>query len=785
MSKRILWTSISTIVVLLLTLVLVQPVSADADNVTLTVIDSDGAALDGVNVYYNDYSNHWVLLGTTTGGSPVTATFADGTYNIKAVKDYSQQVESVVVSGTGSKTFQTQEFTVHVEDSSGSDFEGIAVGYNDYSNHYLSMGNTNVNGLASIELFPGTYTFRATKDYSTVTGDTSSFIEFQTALFTVHVVNSSGTDYQGIAVAYNDYSNHYLSMGNTNVNGLASIELFPGTYTFRATKDHSTATGDASSFIEFQTALFTVHVVNSSGADYQGIAVGYNDYSNHYLSMGTTASDGNASIELFPGTYTFKATEDHTEDISVLSNNAPGTEATVEFPTAKAIGIVKDCDGTPLAGFKIAFNDYSNHWTNMGTTGVDGMASIQLFPGIRTIRAWIDYTYEVQDLDLSWPESIVEFYPTRVNFSFSGSVKYNDYSNHWKTMTSPFHLFPGTYTFMFDDVQQEIAISGCEMSLPYGDTNQAPAVMTPAADASGDEGSILATSGSFTDPEGDMLTITGAGAGTVTDNNDGTWSWNYTPTDDGTGTVTVTADDGNGGTVTDTFDWTAYNVAPDVTITSPADGTLYTVNTPVNLAASFTDPGSADTHTYSINWDDSPSPSIGDAIGETVDGSRAYTTPGVYMISVTVTDDDGGYDTKPVMVVVYDPSGGFVTGGGWFISPEGAFKADETLTGKATFGFVAKYKKGANVPDGNTEFQFKAGDLNFHSTSYEWLVVAGNMAQFKGVGTINGQGSYKFMISADDDHPDTFRIQIWGDTGTVYDNGSQHPLGGGNIVVHK
>jgi hypothetical protein len=89
------------------------------------------------------------------------------------------------------------------------------------------------------------------------------------------------------------------------------------------------------------------------------------------------------------------------------------------------------------------------------------------------------------------------------------------------------------------------------------------------------------------------------------------------------------------------------------------------------------------------------------------------------------------------------------------------------------------------VPDGNTEFQFKAGDLNFKSTSYEWLVVAGTNAKFKGVGTINGQGTYRFMISADDDNSDTFRIQIRGDNGIVYDNGSQQTLGGGSIVIHK
>ena len=112
-----------------------------------------------------------------------------------------------------------------------------------------------------------------------------------------------------------------------------------------------------------------------------------------------------------------------------------------------------------------------------------------------------------------------------------------------------------------------------------------------------------------------------------------------------------------------------------------------------------------------------------------------------------------------------------------------------TVTGKATFGFVSKYKKGANSPDGQTEFVFKAADLNFHSTSYEWLVVTGSdFAKFKGVGTINGEGEYKFQIWAGDNEPDTFRIKIWYEVDNmeivVYDNGMNQPIGGGNIVVH-
>ena len=129
-------------------------------------------------------------------------------------------------------------------------------------------------------------------------------------------------------------------------------------------------------------------------------------------------------------------------------------------------------------------------------------------------------------------------------------------------------------------------------------------------------------------------------------------------------------------------------------------------------------------------------------------------------------------------------------GGGWILSPEGAYISDPSLTGKANFGFVSKYKKGATIPTGNTEFQFKAGDLNFHSNEYDWLVVTGNAtAKYKGLGTINSEGSYKFMLWAQDHEPDTFRIKIWEEDAEeketiIYDNGFDQEIGGGNIKVH-
>jgi hypothetical protein len=123
--------------------------------------------------------------------------------------------------------------------------------------------------------------------------------------------------------------------------------------------------------------------------------------------------------------------------------------------------------------------------------------------------------------------------------------------------------------------------------------------------------------------------------------------------------------------------------------------------------------------------------SAGTVSGGTCSASRTYTAAGVYTVRLTVTDDDHGSGESIFQyVVVYDPSAGFVTGGGWITSPAGAYVANPTLTGRANFGFVSKYLSGATVPSGQTEFQFKAGNLNFHSSLYERLVVGGARAQY-------------------------------------------------------
>jgi PKD domain len=356
--------------------------------------------------------------------------------------------------------------------------------------------------------------------------------------------------------------------------------------------------------------------------------------------------------------------------------------------------------------------------------------------------------------------------------------------------------------------------------------NDAP-VVTAGADKTGNENDTIAVSASFTDTEsGDTHTCsinwgdgTPASSGTVvepTGATPGTCTGTHqylddkpsgTAVDDYTVTITV-ADDGTTNAAPDpksgsaTLEATISNLAPAVTGMTGPSGPV-ALGGSASVTTNYTDVGTQDTHTCTYSWDDSsPNTTVsgtGSGTGSCT-GSHTYATAGVYTVGVTVTDDDTGATTsKYEFVVVFDPSAGFVTGGGWIMSPQGAYTAGPTLSGKANFGFVSKYKKGASVPEGQTEFQLHFASFNFHSSAYQWLVVSSNgtKAQFKGDGTLNGSGGYGFLLTAYDSAPDRFRIKIWNKatSAVVYDNrigtsedidtADPQEIAGGSIVIHR
>jgi hypothetical protein len=262
----------------------------------------------------------------------------------------------------------------------------------------------------------------------------------------------------------------------------------------------------------------------------------------------------------------------------------------------------------------------------------------------------------------------------------------------------------------------------------------------------------------------------------------------FTPNHAGTYTVTLSATDKDGASGTATGTITATDVAPVITsVIGPTSAKIQ--GSAVSLTANFTDAGTGNTHSCQFTWGDTLT-SAGTVTETNGSGSctqtHTYASDGVYEVGVTVTDD-GGLTASSVFqfVVIFDPTEGYVQGSGSFTncatpcqSAAGPYVAYPSLTGTPHFGFYVKYAKGALLPSGTNSFKFAHAGINFKATAFEWLLISGANAQYKGSGTINGAGNYEFLITITDGQQtggtgvDMYRIKLVDNsTGqVVYDN---------------
>ena len=172
-------------------------------------------------------------------------------------------------------------------------------------------------------------------------------------------------------------------------------------------------------------------------------------------------------------------------------------------------------------------------------------------------------------------------------------------------------------------------------------SNIAPTV-DAGADASILEGETFTSSGSFADPGADTWTATvdyGDGTGvqslTITDKN---FNLSHVYADDGLYIVTVTVSDDDGGVGSDTAVVTVSNIAP--TVDAGADASIDEGGIFAG-PGSFTDPG-ADTWTATVDYGDGTGVQNLAITGKNFNLSHVYADDGLYTVTVTVSDDDGG-----------------------------------------------------------------------------------------------------------------------------------------------
>jgi bacillolysin len=153
----------------------------------------------------------------------------------------------------------------------------------------------------------------------------------------------------------------------------------------------------------------------------------------------------------------------------------------------------------------------------------------------------------------------------------------------------------------------------------------------------------------------------------------------------------------------------------------------------------------------------------------------------VYDLNISV---GGNYYTgsTDTIVVVYDPSLGFVTGGG-AITHNGV---------KANFGMNIKYLKNGNAQGNFIYIEHRAtGDVILKSNSLGAMAIVGNEAQPTGKAVVNGVGNYSFIARAidkgDPGTTDQFGLRVTAPNGAVVADLTFNPitLSGGNIQVPK
>ncbi len=298
-------------------------------------------------------------------------------------------------------------------------------------------------------------------------------------------------------------------------------------------------------------------------------------------------------------------------------------------------------------------------------------------------------------------------------------------------------------------------------------------------------------------------TLTGPGLDTALEIFDGA----DLPTDVGgvfTLTVFAVDDVGNESSATASYTVLAAAGPPQIT-TIEVPATPQLISDGVDVDVDFTDPDGAGEYTIEIDYGDAdpddplitsttctvssgsplvtgdPScelvqePGAGDNAGVVV-SNFTYPRPGVYNVTVTVTDGAGEFDqwNFEQHIVVYDPEAGRVSGAGVFWSDDSSYVDNDRHGEWAYFGYNARYRGNATVPSGKTSLLL-LGDFYFRSTGYDYLIINDTMAVAEGVGRFNGQSGYRFRVQGvDSGRTDFFQLTVWEDgnpANVVYDNG--------------
>ncbi len=211
-------------------------------------------------------------------------------------------------------------------------------------------------------------------------------------------------------------------------------------------------------------------------------------------------------------------------------------------------------------------------------------------------------------------------------------------------------------TFEYTATDSQGAVSDpAVVTVTVTGVNDAPTVGVAAETITVREGETAENGVTFGDDDfGDVVELD-ASIGMIDDNEDGTWSWSLATVDsDQSQTITITATDRLGASRATTFGLDIINERPIITsLAGDATRENKSANGEISINGSFRDDGTGDSHTVIIDWgeiDDDADNAEEDraeieiAAGEdrVFSAEHSYATGGIFTVTVTVIDDDGG-----------------------------------------------------------------------------------------------------------------------------------------------
>lgn len=191
-------------------------------------------------------------------------------------------------------------------------------------------------------------------------------------------------------------------------------------------------------------------------------------------------------------------------------------------------------------------------------------------------------------------------------------------------------------------------------------------------------------------------------------------------------------------------------------------------------------------------WGDgsAPSESYTEFGSPRITGQHHYQQAGIYRISLNFSQSRlmPTSEDYTQWMPVFDPEAGAVRATGVIASPRSPLPLMQQA-GSASFAFSAAYTNNRSEASPRGSFFLRLPNRDtFRSTSLQWLIVQGQQAVVRGVGTLNGSGSYSFILSVSDtgeedsrQPSDRLRLRIWNTANAndlLYDN----YLSGGDIL---